>query len=296
MRLLRLIGLGVLIASACAAQPSADTAAAIALYRERKNPEARAAFEQLFSANPKNAEAAHFLGLIALREKREDDAVRFHETATALAPGNSGYFIALGDAYGRKAASASLLSKLTWAKKCRASLEKAVALEPASFAAHAGLVEFYRRAPGVAGGGLPKAYAQAESFKKIDPVGGTQLLASLYRQESRHAEIFALLDEQLKAFPDHYVLHATYGRSAAESGQHLEQGIQSLERCLTLAPSARAPSHASVWFYLGEIRLKQNALAAARAAYESALKLEPNHREASAALKKLFDASPTPAP
>jgi tetratricopeptide (TPR) repeat protein len=294
MRLLRLIGLGVMATCSCSAQPAPENADAIALYRERKNPEARAAFEQIFSSDPKNPEAAHFLGLIALREKRDDDAVRLHEAATALAPENADYLIALGDAYGRKAGSASLLAKLEWAKKCRTSLEKAVALEPTSFAAQAGLVEFYRRAPGVAGGGLPRAYAQAEAYKKTDPIGGTQLLVSLYRRESKYSEIFALLDEELRASPDDYVLHASYGHTAAESGERLQLGIKSLQRCLTLAPPMRSPSHALIWFYLGEIRAKQNDLTAARAAYETALRLEPNHPEATAALAKISATPITP--
>lgn len=267
-------------------------AAAIALYREKKNTEARAAFEQLAAADPKNTEALHFLGLIALREKRDDDAVSFHEKATALAPENSAYFIALGDAYGRKAASASLFSKLSWAKKCHTALEKAVALEPASFTANAALIEYYRRAPGMAGGGMAKACAQAESFKKTDLLGGTQLLGSLYRHESKFPELFTLLDEALKTHPDHYLLLMSVGRTAAESGQQLDRGITSLQRCLNLPPAPRTPGHASAWFYLGQIRARQNDFSSARTAYQTALTLEPAHREATAALQKLPSTTP----
>ncbi|MGC4072590.1 MAG: tetratricopeptide repeat protein [Nibricoccus sp.] len=288
MRLLRFAVAFALTACLFADESSpADNAAAIALYREKKNAEARAAFEQLATANPKDAEAVHFLGLIAIREKRFDDAVTLHEKATALAPENSTYFVALGDAYGRKAASASLFSKLSWAKKCHAALEKAVALDPRSLTANTALTEFYRRAPGVAGGGMAKAYAQAESFKKIDLINGTLILAGLYQAEGKFSEIFTLLDEALVTNPDNYLLLFGYGRAAAESGQQLDRGVRSLQRCLELTPPSRAAGHASVWFYLGQIRLKQNDPQAARTAYESALKLDPAHREAAKALERL---------
>jgi cytochrome c-type biogenesis protein CcmH/NrfG len=287
MRHLRCLLFLAIATALSAADPSQDNAAAIALYREKKNPEARAAFETLSAANPANAEAHHFLGLIALREKRDDDAIRHHETATALAPTNATYLIALGDAYGRKAASASLFSKLGWAKKCQTTLARAVELEPSSFAANAALIEFYRRAPGMAGGGMDKAYAQAQSFRKLDLAGGTQLLTALYARESQFPELFAALDEALKTHPDHYLLLLTFGRTSADSGQQLDRGLASLQRCLDLTPPPRAPSHANAWFYLGQIRARQNDLPAASTAYENALKLEPTHREAAAALEKL---------
>jgi predicted Zn-dependent protease len=291
MRLLRLAIAALIAASAFTAASASDNAAAIALYREKKTPEARAAFEQLTAADPTNAEAFHFLGLIALREKRDDDAVRLHETATTLSPANSAYFIALGDAYGRKASSASLFSKLTWAKKCLAALETSVALDPRSVAANAALIEYYRRAPGMAGGGMDKAYAQAEKFKALDLLSGTQLLGALYRRESKFTELFALLDAALGTHPDHYPTLLAYGRASAESGQELARGVAALERCLTLSPPRQMPGHASCWVYLGQIHSRQNDSAEARAAYETALKLEPGHREATEALARLDEAA-----
>ncbi|ATC65603.1 hypothetical protein CMV30_17535 [Nibricoccus aquaticus] len=291
MRLLCLVATLTLTASAFSAGPSPGNTAAITLYQEKKNPEARAAFEQLSAADPQNAEALHFLGKIALREKRDDDAIRHHEAATALTPGNATYFIALGDAYGRKAASASLFAKLGWAKKCHAALARAVELEPASFPANAALIEFYRRAPGMAGGGMDKARAQAEAFRKIDLLGGTQLLIALYGREAKFPELFAALDYALQTHPDNYLLLMALGRASAESGQHLDRGLASLKRCLDLPAPTQPPGHANVWFYLGQLHVLQNDIPAARSAYESALKLDPAHREATAALEK-FPAPP----
>jgi len=278
---------GVATAFADALQ-TPDNAAAISLYRQKKNADARAAFETLVATDPKNAEAFHFLGLIALREKRDDDAVRFHESATQLAPENIRYLIALADAYGRKAASASLFSKLTWAEKCHAVLQKAVALEPSSFPAQSALVEYYRRAPGIAGGGLDKAFAQAEVFRKIEPLGGTQLLVELYRREKKFSGIFPLLDTALASHPDNFALLLALGRTVAESGQNQDRGLAALQRALALpASSITAANRASAWFYLGEIHAKRNDVVAAKSAYEHALQLAPGHPAATAALTRL---------
>jgi tetratricopeptide (TPR) repeat protein len=172
-------------------------------------------------------------------------------------------------------------------QKCRVALEKAVALDPSSYAAQAGLIEYYRRAPGMAGGGLAKAYAQAKAYRNADKIGGTLLLVELYRREAKTADIFAALDEALRANPDHYALLLNLGRTAADSGERLEDGARSLERCLTLEPTPRAASHATAWFYLGQIRVKQADLPAARNAFETALKLNPGYREAVEALERL---------
>ena len=269
------------------AEPAAEVAQAIALYRQKQNTEARAAFEAILLVDDKNAEASHFLGLIALREQRDDDAVRLHEKATALDPQNSTYFIALGDAYGRKAAKASLFSKLEWAQKCRAALEKAVALDPASYAAQSALIEYYRRAPAMAGGGLNKAYAQARLHRESDKIGGTLLLADLYHREAKNTEVFAVLEDALHTHPDHYALLLNLGRAAADSGEQLERGAKSLERCLNLEPVPHAAGHATAWFYLGRIRAREGNVPAARRAFESALTLRPDYRDALDALERL---------
>ncbi len=276
----------LLLALSLSADPAttADNASAIALYRERRNDEARAAFEAVLAADASNAEAFHFLGLIAHREKRDDDAVRLHENATRLAPENAAYLIALGDAYGRKATHSSLFARLEWAQKCRAALEKAVALAPGDFGAQAALIEYYRRAPTIAGGGLAKARAQAQTFMQADLAGGTRLLVELNRREARHADSFAALDAALGVHPDDFHLLLAYGRTADDSGENIARGRECLEKCLAQTPPARSRDVAEAWFVLGRLRLRQSENAGARSAFETALALEPGHRAAAQAL------------
>ncbi len=260
---------------------------ALALYKAKKFPEARVAYQQLSEAEPDNAKYRYFLGTIALRRNDQEDAINQLEKATALAPTNSDYFAELGGAYGKAASKGSVFSQMGFAKKCRAALEHAVELNPDNLAARNGLIAFYRQAPGFLGGGLPKAYEQAEEIKKRDLTMGTLVLGQLYANEHRYDEARALFDTLLAAQPDSYIAHYSLGRIAADSSQNLDAGEQHLRRCLELTPAKDEPSHAAVHWRLGNLAEKRGDKPAARAAYEAALQLDPNFAQAKTSLEKL---------
>ena len=260
---------------------------ALDLYKAQKYPEARLAFQQLAADEPANPKYRYFLGMVALRRNDYDEAISQLEQATVLAPDNSDYFAELGNAYGSAARKAGLLSQISLAKKCRVALEKAVELNPDSLDARNGLISYYRQAPGFLGGGMPKAYAQAEAIRQRDPIRGALILGQLYTGERRFDEAFAVALEHVQFQPESYLAHYTVGRLAAESGQRLDAGEKHLHHCLELTPAKDEPPHAAVHWRLGNIAERRREAAAARAAYETALKLDPNFKQAAASLAKL---------
>jgi tetratricopeptide (TPR) repeat protein len=260
---------------------------ALDLYKAQKYPEARLAFQQLAAEEPANPKYRYFLGMVALRRNDFDEAISQLEQSTVLAPGNSDYFAELGNAYGSAARKAGVLSQLSLAKKCRLALEKAVELNPDSLDARNGLISFYRQAPGFLGGGMPKAYVQAEEIRKRDPIRGALILGQLYASERRFDEAFTVALEHVQLQPESYLAHYTMGRLAAESGQRLDAGEKHLHHCLELTPAKDEPSHAAVHWRLGNIAERRRESAAARTAYETALKLDPNFKQATASLAKL---------
>jgi tetratricopeptide (TPR) repeat protein len=260
---------------------------ALAHYKAKDYPAARFAFVQLAEAEPANAKPRYFLGAIAMRRNDHDDAIAQLEQAVALAPDNSDYYAELGGAYGAAARKSGMLSQMSFARKCREALEKAVELNPDNLAARNGLISFYRQAPGFLGGGMPKAYTQAEAIKQRDPMRGLLILGTLYASERRFDEAFASAEEFLRLQPDGYLAHYTLGRLAAESGQRLDIGEKHLRRCLELSPAADEPGHAAVHWRLGVIAEKRGDATAARTAYETALGLDPAFKQASDALAKL---------
>lgn len=290
---LRLTLVSLLVWSAAfglhAAEPAPTDAltAAVALFKSHRYPEARDAFQAIAQADPQNAKACYYLGRIAMKRNDTNDAIEQFGKAVALEPANSDYQMELGGAYGDAAGKGSLLDQLDYAKKCRAALEKAVELNPDNLDARRGLVDFYRQAPSFLGGGVMKAYHEAEAIRARNLFLGTLILGQLYVADHRYEEAIGLFRELLQKQPDSYLGHYSIGRIAAESGRELGEGEKNLRRCLELTPAKDEPSHAAVFWRLGNIHERLNRPEDARNDYEHALKLDPHFAQASASLAKL---------
>lgn len=270
-----------------AAEPPGDLDVARQLYSQRKTAEAKAAFEKLAVAQPGNAEVHSYLARLALVENQPEAAVRHAETAAGLEPKSAKYQSILGDAYGYSAQRASLLSKAGFAKKCLAAYQRASALEPDNADYHANLFEFYRQAPAFIGGGASKALAEANEIKRLDPQRGRMLLAIWRTDEKQYTAALQELDESLKENPEDYGALYQVGRLAAVSGEHLDRGLESLQRCLTLTPPPNHPGPAPVKWRIGNILERKKDRDGARAAYEAAVKADPAFKPAVESLKAL---------
>jgi tetratricopeptide (TPR) repeat protein len=282
--LLRPLSLALAFAATALASPLDD---ANALYQEKRYPEARALLEKILAEDPGNAAAAHRLGL-TLRRRGDvhalDDALVWLAKAVALAPANATY---LADFGGTSMQLADKNRSLSAATQGRDAMIRAVELDPDNLDARDGLMQFYAQAPFFVGGSLAKAYTQAEEIRKRDPARGLSALLGLKLREKNYADAGALCEDALKKSPDDYLALYQLGRIASLSGENLDRGIAALRRCLALTPPPNAPTHANAQFRLGTLLEKKGDPAAARAAYEAALKLEPNQPAATEALKKL---------
>jgi tetratricopeptide (TPR) repeat protein len=125
--------------------------------------------QQQIAQSPSDAEAHNLLcrGYYMLDEW--DPAVAECERARDLDPNNSLYHLWLGRAYGEKADHAGFLSGASLAKKVRVEFERAVELDPKSWAARADLAEFYLEAPSIVGGGRDKAVHEADALMPLNP-------------------------------------------------------------------------------------------------------------------------------
>lgn len=262
--------------------------AARQLYAGKKLPEAQKAFAAIATADPACAEAHYFLSRLALHRNDPEAALPAAEKSVALAPGNAEYQHNLGDAAGSAAQKANIFRQPGLAKKSLAAYERAVALQPDNVDYHQSAFEFYRQAPGFLGGGMDKALATAATIKKLDARRGRIAFATLYVADKKYEQALAEFDEVLKTAPDDYSSLYQVGKLAAVSGQFLDRGAASLRRCLALAPpTPTTPGHAAAQWRLGMILEKKGDPAAARAAYEAAVKLDPTFAPAADALKKL---------
>ncbi len=262
-------------------------AAARALFEARKLPDAQQAFAKLATADPQNAEVNFYLGELAWRRDDAEKTVAYFEQAVAGDPKMSRYQRRLGDAYGRTAQKAGAFSKFGWARKCLAAYQRAVELDPKDVDAHSSLFDYYRMAPGIAGGSNEKALAEAAAMKQLNPARGRIAFATFYLGEKKYDQALAQFDEVLKTSPDDYASLYQIGRLAALSGQFVDRGIASLRRCLELPVPPNAPGHAAAQWRLGNLLEKKGAKPAARAAYEASLKLDATFTAAEEALRKL---------
>lgn len=284
-----LLALALLAATAAhAAVDSTQLAAIRELLRDRANlPAAQVQLEQLAAANPDHADTISLLGEVYVRRDETEKAVKTLERAVQLAPNSSTAFRRLGDAYGRSAQKAGMFSKMSLAGKCRDAYVKAVELDPKNIDARFALLGYYRQAPGIVGGGVDKALAQADEIIKLDPVRGKIAKAGILAGEKKYDEAFALFEESLQSNPNDYAALYQVGRLAAETGQRLDRGLEALQKCLAQTPPEGAPPHPAAHWRIGNIHEKKGDKASARHAYQAALALDPKHEQAAAALKKL---------
>jgi tetratricopeptide (TPR) repeat protein len=147
------------------------------------------------AANPRDAEAHNLLCRVYYQEERWNDAIRECETATQLAPLDSGYHLWLGRVYGEKASSIHSIQAYPLAKKVRGEFERAVQLDSGNVDALSDLGEFYTAAPGIVGGGKKKAQGVAQAIEQFEPAQAYQLEGRLAEKDKK----YALAEAEFKA-------------------------------------------------------------------------------------------------
>lgn len=278
-----------LVSGACAAAAGRSEAfvAAQQLFEQKRLPEARAAFERVVTAEPQNALAFHLLGRCWVARGDEaavEEGIKALARAVELEPENT---IFLGIYGGNLLQLASRNSSPLAASRGRDAMEKAVKLDPGYLDAREGLFQFYERAPWPLGSSA-KAAAHLEEIRKRDADRATVLSVMSKVRAKEYAAAFSLCENVLAKKPDDYTALYQFGRTAIESGQNLDAGLKSLQRCLALEPpSPASPQHTHAWQRIGNLHEKALRPAEARAAYETALKLDPGNRQAADALAKL---------
>lgn len=277
----------IVLAVAHAAADPADMQVVRELYRSRQLPEAGALLQKLAAEHPDDASVHYYSGMIAMKEKRFEDAVAAFERAVKLEPGNSDFHLELGGAYGAKTKGAGMFAQMRFASLAREQLEKAVELAPGSVEARLGLLQFYERAPAIVGGGIGKAVAEARQVARLDPVRGRPILAELLVKSGNPEAAFDVYRDALRDAPEDYASQYQLGRLSATTGLHFEEGISALRRCLALDVPPRQPGHASANWQLGTILERVGDRQSAKAAYEAALRSEPGFGKAREALDRL---------
>lgn len=315
----RLLILSVALAAIIA--PSArgqSLDAGIKLFEAKRYAEAKAVFAPVAG---KSAEAAYYMGRIAVSENDTDKATEWFEKATKLNPNSSVYVDWYGRALGDQAVTASKFKLPFLAPKIKHAFEKAVALDPNNLDAREDLIQYYLQAPGFVGGSKQKAREMATEIKRINPYRGGYVLASVcnadkdvvctereliavnkaypdsagsyaqlaafYANQKQFDKAWAILDARLKAKPDDMSALFGVGRTGALSGQNLDRAEKALKTYIASPPAVNAIAPANAHFRLGNVYEKQGKKDLARAEYNTALQLNPKLKDAQKALEGL---------
>jgi Tfp pilus assembly protein PilF len=306
----------------CAASLSAQNGdGGIASFNAHRYAEARRELDAAVRAHPDDARAHHYLGRIAMHETRFQDAIGHLQRAAELEPSVAEHQILLGRAYGQLAVRSGLTKKFGLAKRARAALERAVALDPMSIEARSGLIQFHLLAPGLVGGSSSKARAHAAEIAKQSPFRGALArawiaedrkdygraareyrdaiaqapdslisywgLAQLWQRGERFDSSFALMDDLIERHPDAMPAYYYYGRAASLSGVHLPEAVAALQRYIAYEPLEGEPPRSSAHYRLGLVYERMGDREKARREFETSLQLEPTRGEVKAALRRV---------
>ncbi len=277
--------------------------------------------EVLTSANDPTQDETErrlWLGRCYMKLRRWDDAAGQMEKAVAAGQSDCVPHLWLARAYGRKASHAFFLTAIGLAKKVRAEFELARSLCPENTDVRFDLLTFYLEAPGFLGGGREKAEAEAEEITKINPRLGCTARAIIAEKGKNWERALGELRKAAEDFPTAAEAHSdlaeylfrrgdfpgaaasadraleirnafptaalVLARSRIEMGEDVT-GAVSLLKTLSLGPLMdNDPSFQEVYYWLGKgyvaLRMKSDAIRA----LESALRFDPGHAGAKAAL------------
>jgi tetratricopeptide (TPR) repeat protein len=301
--------------------PASPLQGAIDLFKSGKTKEATAAFEAILQKDPKNAEAHFHLGRIAFAAQDFDGAAERFNRTIELVPDSSVYHMWVGRAYAQKAIKASNLKRPFIAPTVKREFEKAVALDPKNLDAHFDLARFYVLAPGIMGGSVEKAKAQAAEVKRLDALQGHQCYAMIYEEtkqydlaekeyiaalkenpgdrktaflvgqhyqnRGRFSEAFEIFEKMARQDPPDRGALYQIGKTAIMSGKNLDRGEECLRLYLQGQPAENEPSLAWAHYRLGMLLEQKGDKPRARAEFSETLKLQPDHDQAKKALAKL---------
>lgn len=307
-------------ASSLAAQTPED------LFKAGKLEDAKKVFAERVAKNPNDAQALYYMGRIAERTDRLNEAVAWYEKALKLNDTSATYHFWLGSATGGLAQRASKIKQPFLARKVKSQFEKASQLDPMMLDPRLGLVDFYTMAPGFMGGSKEKAHEQIAEIKKLHPYRGQfaearianrekdvaaegrayeaalsaakvaapdslapwYQVANYYRRNGRYDEAFAHYDSIMKRHPDEIPVHASYGVVASLSGKNLERGERELKWYLEHPPKeVNDVTISFVRYHLGQIYEKTARRDAAKTEYSEAVRLNKDNGDARKALAAL---------
>ena len=295
---------------------------AIAQFEAEDYQGAKASFEAMQLKEPESVATKYYLLRIALQTGELDTAVEGFEGLVETDPESSDYHYWLAQAYVAKLqAVKDMMQQAQLAGKVLSTIKKSIDLDPDNVSARRFLGGFYLNAPPIAGGSVEKARQQAEEIGQRDSVMGRSFTAAIHlklkeydqaiavfgevaglqpgeadphfqigmiqQTQENYAEAFTSFDRALAIDPEHRASLYQFGRTCVFTSDNYDRAVEYMRKYLSLEFVANMPTFASAHWRLGMIYQNANQKELARHEFEAALELEPDHKDAKAALQGL---------
>ncbi|MEP6692102.1 MAG: tetratricopeptide repeat protein [Gemmatimonadaceae bacterium] len=294
--------------------------AAVRLFETGHLAEAETQLVALVRSSP-TAESQYYLGRVYFAEDSVDGAIKAFDSATHLDASSSVAHDWLARAYTVQLLGSNKFRQFILARRIRDELQKSVALDPANALARYDLARFYVRAPGMVGGDVRKAKAEADELARRGSLYAHFAATDIAEHDRDSTRAVAELDAAMREQPDSasvYINAAAYyrrvqkwddawrvveayaarhaddaeldfevGATAARAGQQSERGVQALTAYLSRPWRAGMPTLASAHLHLGLIYEHRGERDAARREFEAAVRMQPRNDDAHAGLDRV---------
>jgi tetratricopeptide (TPR) repeat protein len=293
------------------------------LVDDDKFDDAKAEVQALLAKNAKDDVALHCMGRIYVEMDKPGDAIGWFEKAVAASDKLSTHHLWLANALGAQAPHTNRLKLPFLARRVKSEFDKAVALDSSSIDARHGLIMFYSQAPGMLGGDMKKAKAQALEIGKLnamrghiemaqlleskdkdtvsaeaeftaaidaapDSTAGYSGLAQFYRRHKRYPDAIAVYERLLNTKPDWVNAHLNIGYNLVLWGEDVDRAEREVKLWLSKPPqNAPLPNVSFAHYVLGMAYERQTKKDSARAEYQTAVAINPRNNDAKKALDAL---------
>jgi len=227
----------------------ADSSALDQAHKLYRHTDYEAAIRLLLAAPDPDPAVNELLGQCYFMTADYKKATDYLEKAVAANPNDSAYHTWLGRVYGRRAETSFALNAIGWASKSRASLEKAVQIDPSNYEAVGDLFEFYLQAPGFMGGGLDRAERLVDLVSRRDPAEAAYDRARIAEARKQYGPAEQYLKRAAELAPHQVGRLLDLAKFLAKQGRY-EESDQAFVQAEKVAPDAPKVLFAEAATYL----------------------------------------------
>jgi len=285
--------------------------------------EAKAEVQALLAKNERGDLALHCMGRIYMEMDRPGDAIGWFEKAVSASDSVPDHHLWLANALGEQAPHTNKFKLPFLARRVKSEFDKAVALDSSSIDARHGLIMYYLHAPGMFGGDVNKAKAQALEIQKLNPMRGHVEMGSIleskdkdtlsaerefksaidaapdsafgysnlgqfYRRQKRYDDAVAVYENMLKVDPNAANGHLNIGYNLVLSGEDPDRAEREVKEWLGKPPkNAPLPNLSFAHYVLGMAFERRAKIDSARTEYQTAVTINPRNKDAKKALDAL---------